>query len=218
MIRRLTLLVAAAALAVGAAAVPAYANDEMGLSTDGVTWTPSLTSPLYAAGFRWVPGDVEERSFRVRNDGPSSGGVTVDVVASDPAALLASPDFLLEARVGNGPWAELLAGTTRLQPAVLDVPRGVDTTVSVRGSFGPGATGHLDETASFEVRLTMSEDGDVAGVDDDGEVGGQADGVLPETGSAVGTGLLWLAAGMIGAGLALARPRRDRGRAVVAHD
>ncbi|WGX99315.1 hypothetical protein [Nocardioides sp. L-11A] len=218
MIRRPASLVAAAVLAVGIAAAPAQAADEIGLSTDGVTWVPQLAAPLYPAGFRWVPGDVEERSFRVRNGGPSAGEVTVDVVTADPAALLASSDFHLEARVADGPWTEVLDGTTRLQPAVLDVPRGADTTVSVRGSFRPEATGHLDRTASFEVRLTMSEDGDIAGEQDEGEVGGQDDGVLPDAGSAVGAGLLWLAAGLVGTGLALVRPRRARRKEVAAHD
>jgi len=222
-IRRLASLVAAAVLALAAAAAmaaPAWANDEIGLSSDGVTWVHQLTTPLYDPGFAWVPGDVEERSFRVRNDGPSAGELTVQVVAQDPQALLASPDFVLEARVGSGAWVEVGAGVTPLQSAVLDVPRGAQTSVSVRGTFRPEATAGMDAIAPFEVRVTLSEDGDVAGQQegkgggkggkgDQGDVGGEASG-LPDTGSPVGTGLIWLAAGLIGAGLALVRPRRER--------
>lgn len=219
MIRRLASLVAAAVLAVGAAAAPAHADDQIGLSRDGVTWVRQLTTPLYEAGFTWIPGDVEERSFRVRNDGPSAGELSVDVVASDPQVLLASPDFLLEARVGAGPWVEVLPGTTRLQPAVLDVPRGADTSVTVRGTFRAEATAHMDEIAPFEVRVTLSEDGDVGGQedgDDEGDDGEVAGGALPDTGGPFGIGVIWLAAGLIGAGIALVRPGRRRREEVVA--
>jgi hypothetical protein len=217
MIRRLASLVAAAFVAVGATAAPAFADDEIGLSTDGVSWTHQLAAPLFAPGFLWVPGDVEERSFRIRNGGASAGELSVDVVATDPAGLLASPDFLLEARLGSGAWIEVPAGTTRLQPAVLDVPKGADTTVTVRGTFRPETTAHMDQVAPFDVRVTLSEDGDVAGNEasngngDDGEVSG---GALPDTGSPFGVGLVWLAAGLIGAGVALVRPTRNGRRGV----
>ncbi|WP_436699899.1 hypothetical protein [Nocardioides sp. BYT-33-1] len=212
MIRRLAALVAAALLAVGAAAAPAYADDEIGLSTDGVTWLPQLTAPLYDSAFRWVPGDVEERSFRVRNDGPSAGELSVEVLAADPVGLLASPDLQLEARVGQGPWTEILAGTTKVQPTVLAVPRGADTSVTVRGTFRPETTTRFHEIADFEVRVTLAEDGEVAGVEDEGgdEAGDVAGGALPDTGSPVGIGLIWLAAGLVGVGLALVRPARHR--------
>ncbi|MCR1783096.1 hypothetical protein KVF89_11165 [Nocardioides carbamazepini] len=209
MIRRLAALLAAAVLAVGAGAAPAHADDETGLSTDGVTWLPQLTAPLYDAAFRWVPGDVEERSFRVRNDGPSAGELSVEVLATDPAGLLASPDFHLEARVGQGPWTEVLVGTTRIQPTVLGVPRGGDTSVTVRGTFRPEATARFQEVAPFEVRVTMAETGEVAGVEDDGG-GGVSGGALPDTGSPFGIGLIWIAAGLVGAGIALVRPGRHR--------
>ncbi|WP_408899307.1 hypothetical protein ACJ5H2_09430 [Nocardioides sp. R1-1] len=215
MIRRIASLVAAALMAVGAAAAPAHAEDEIGLSRDGVAWAPELTTPLFDPAFRWIPGDVEERTFWVRNEGPSAGELSVDVLATDTQALLASPDFLLEARLGAGPWVEVLGGTTRVQPPVLDLPTDAATTITVRGTFRPETTAHMDEIAPFVVRVSMAEAGDIAGVeDDDGDAGA---GALPDTGSAFGTGLLWLAAGLVGAGIALARPRRARPRQEVHH-
>ncbi|NGZ99688.1 LPXTG cell wall anchor domain-containing protein [Nocardioides sp. W3-2-3] len=69
----------------------------------------------------------------------------------------------------------------------------------------------------FRVLLNLEEDGSVGGIDQgngggngDGSVGGVEDGGLPATGSAVAPGLVWLAAGLIGGGLALVR-RRTRG-------
>lgn len=211
MIRRLAPLVVAAVLAVGATAAPAYADDEIGLSLDGATWLGQLSAPLFDDGLRWVPGDADDASFLVRNDGPSAGEVTVDVVAADPDGLLASDAFLLEARVGSGPWVEVLSGTTRLDSALLDIAEGARTRITVRGTFAPETTDHQDEIAPFLVRVTVAEDGDIAGVDEsNGDVGGVDDGTLPDTGSGFGIGLVWLAAGLIGAGFALVLPRRRR--------
>ncbi|WP_182376576.1 LPXTG cell wall anchor domain-containing protein [Nocardioides sp. WS12] len=218
MIRRLAPLVAAAVLAVGATAAPAHADDEVGLSVDGVSWANQLAAPLFDDDLRWAPGDTDDASFLVRNDGPSAGEVTVDVIATDPDGLLASDAFLLEARVGTGPWVEVLAGNTRLAPALLDIAEGARTRITVRGTFDPETIDHQDQIAPFQVRVTMAEDGDIAGVDegdDDGDVGGADDGILPDTGSGFGIGLIWLAAGLIGAGFALVLPRRQR-REVIA--
>lgn len=212
MMRRLGTLVATAALAVGAAAAPAHADGEIGLSEDGVTWVTDLVAPIFENGFLFVPGDVEVRDFRVRNDGPSDGVLTVDVIATDPAAFLASDDLTIEARVGNGPWVDVAPGTTRAITE-LKVAEDARTRVWIRATFAPESTAGEDQIVPFRVRLRMSEDGDVAGVDDgdgDGDVGGADDGLLPDTGSTIGVGLLWLAAGLLGSGLALVLPRRRR--------
>lgn len=215
MLRRLAVLVTTALAVVATAAAPAHADDEIGLSTDGVTWAEQLSAPLFAPGFRIVPGDAESRTFRVRNDGPSAGLLTVDVDSADPDGLLGSGDLAIEARVGAGPWQPVAAGTTRTATR-LKVAEGAQTTVTIRASLDWAST-RQDETVPFSVRLQLSEDGDVGGIDEgngnghgdgDGEVGGESEG-LPATGSAVAPGLLWLAAGLVGAGLALVR-RRDR--------
>ena len=213
MIRQLA-PIAAAVLAVGVTAAPAAADGEIGLSQDGTTWTRELDLPLFDDdGFVWVPGDVEQDSVLVRNDGPSAGEIAVEVVAEDPDGLLASEAFLLEARVGTGDWVEIGAGTTALAPAVLDIAQGARTEVAVRGTFRPETTDHEDELAPFRLHITLSEDGDVGGEDDSaGGAGGGGD--LPATGSAFGWTTICLAAGLIGAGIALVRPDRSRRREV----
>lgn len=216
MIRSLAVTAALATLAVVGAAAPASADDEIGLSRDGVSWSRQLDAPLFDDAFLWVPGDVEQESFFVRNDGPSDGEIAVDVLAEDPDGLLASDAFLLEARIGTGAWVEVAAGTTALAPTVLDVPEGATTRVTVRGTFRPETTDHMDEIAPFRVRVTLSEDGDVGGEDDgdggDGDDGGAVGGqdALPDTGAPLGAGVVWIAAGLIGAGIALVRPGRER--------
>ncbi|KRA32649.1 MULTISPECIES: LPXTG cell wall anchor domain-containing protein [unclassified Nocardioides] len=212
--RRLATVVTAAVLAVGAAAAPAHAN-EIGLSEDGVTWSDSLVEPIFEPDFVFVPGDVEVRSFKARNDGPSDGVLTVDVIASDPDDLLANDDFLVEAQVGSGPWVNVEPGSTRARTE-LKIAQGGQTDVRIRASFLSASTSQL-ESIPFSVRLTMSEDSDVGGVDEGdgdgnggGDVGGVDDGGLPDTGSPIEMMYLWLAAGLIGAGLALVLPRRRR--------
>lgn len=221
MIRRLALIGATATAVVAWAAAPAHAADELGLSPDGVTWTSELSAPLFDPGFVFVPGDVEERSFRLRNDGPSDGVLTVDVVAEDPDLLLTDTDVTLEARIGSGAWVPVATGTTRAVTE-LEVPQGSQTTVTLRAAFVWEST-RMDERVPFHVDLTLSEDGDIAGegdgdgdgdgngngVDGDGDGQGDVDG-LPDTGNQVPRGVLWLSAGLIGTGLALVRPERRR--------
>lgn len=220
MIRRFASIGITAAAVIALGAAPAHAEDEIGLSRDGVTWTPELTAPLFAPDFRFVPGDVEVRSFRVRNDGPSAGVLTVDVIATDPDALLLSDDFTIEARVASGPWIDVDEGTNRVVTQI-KVPEDAQSQVEIRATFDWDSTVQLLEVP-FRVRLTLSEDGDVAGEEEGngngngGEVGGEEDS-LPDTGSPVGAGTIWLAAALIGAGLALVRPRRERGEAVIRH-
>lgn len=226
MFRRIAVIVAAAFLAVGLAVSPAAADDEIGLSRDGINWSTSLETPLFDPDFRWVPGDVEERTFQVRNDGPSDGVVTVDLVAQDPDGLLDSVDFALEARLGTSEWAPVFGGDTVLRPTAMKIAEGAETTVSIRGSFGWPTTAWMEKQASFVVYITMSESpetGEVEGTHYDAESGpgkpidinssnvdpsDNPEGGLPDTGSAVSIGLLWLAAGLIGTGLALVAGRR----------
>lgn len=219
MIRRLASIGAAAAAVVTLVAAPAHADEEIGLSRDGVTWSQELDAPLFDPGFRFVPGDVETRSFQVRNDGPSAGLLTVQVVATDPSALLLADDFTIEARVAGGAWVDVEAGTTPVRTE-LQVAQGAQTQVAVRASFDWESTVQV-RSVPFRVVLTLEEDGDVGGVDEGngngdgdgdgnggGDVGGESDG-LPATGSAIAPGLFWLAAGLIGGGVALVR-RRER--------
>lgn len=217
MIRRLAPVAAAvAAVAVVVPAAPAHADDELGLSRDGVSWSADLGAPLFEPGLRLVPGDVETRSFLVRNDGPSAGVLTVNVVAGDPDALLASGSLSVEAQVGGGSWVPVGIGRTRAVTA-LEVARGARTKVSVRARFAAESTAQQLSDVPFRLRLRLSEDGDVGGVDegaggpgDGGAVGGESEG-LPGTGAGVTSGLVWLAAGLVGAGLALIRRGRTDG-------
>lgn len=204
MIRRLALVIVTVIATLATTALPAHADDEIGVSLDGTTWASQLALPLFAPDFAWVPGDVEQRTFRVRNDGPSVSEITIDLVASDPDGLLASDAFEFEARVGSGPWVAVTGGTASLATD-LEIAEGARTTVTVRGTFAPETTDHMDEVAPFDVRVTMADAGDV------GAAGSADTDGLPDTGSSVGLALIWLAAGLIGTGLAVAGLGRGEG-------
>ena len=60
---------------------PARAEGELALSSDGVTWTGSLRTPLFDAAERWVPGDERTASFWVANR--AAGRAEVSIVATD---------------------------------------------------------------------------------------------------------------------------------------
>lgn len=210
-------------LAVALPAAPAHAEGEIGLSRDGRSWSDDLPGPLFDPALRWVPGDARTASFLVRNQGPSAGDLTASVRADDASGLLASPDFALEARVDDGPWVEVADGLTQI---VADrvVARGAISTVQVRGTFAAAATGSQQLSVPFRVEIGLAEDGAVAGAEDDagtddgsgslgdGTVGGEADAGesddLPSTGATVQPELLWLGAGLVGAGIALVRRGR----------
>lgn len=202
MFRRLcwTVLLALASIALTINVDAARADDAVGLSLDGRTWTAELRRPLFEAGFRWVPGDVETRSLWVRNQGPTAASMRIVLRTTDRAALLVNDDLQVDARVHDGAWTALADGSAR---ALTDdvLAQGDRVRIDVRVSFDSDATNRtqLDRLPlRFVIRLTADAAG--AGVDDGRD--------LPDTGSAVPLWLLWLAAGLIGSGLVLVAVRR----------
>jgi hypothetical protein len=73
---------------VAIAAVPAYADGYVGLSSDGRHWSSRLSGPLFSPASRWVPGDVGTRSFWVRDQGPSSARLTIAVTTATDAGVV----------------------------------------------------------------------------------------------------------------------------------
>jgi hypothetical protein len=128
-----TVLLALVALVGAASAAPA----RLGLSWDGRTWQPSLSGALFdgpGSIGSWVPGDVDTRTFYVRNQSEDPATLTLQYVL--PADALVDPgDLSLSLRVGGGPWADLVpgAGTSTVESVTMDA--GSSTAVSVRGSF-----------------------------------------------------------------------------------
>lgn len=203
--RRTPLALLVAALLLGllwpVAAHAAPAEEEIGLSGDGVTWTSELTVPLFEPERRWVPGDEETRTFQVRNEGPSAASMTVEALGHDGAL---AADVALSVRIDGGAWAPLESGST---PVTVD-PLAVDDAapVDVRATFDAASSNRTQDLRTpLTLRITLV--GDVPGVGD--ETDGR--GPLPDTGVAVRAELVLgaLALCLVG-GILIARRRTDR--------
>jgi len=202
---------------VAATPTGAVAAAEIGLSKDGSNWSSTLTRPLFDPAFRWVPGDDETSSFFVRNQGPSGAVLTISVRSADTDQLLSNSDIELSARVDGGSWIKLANGVATSGLTERSVARGGTARVDVRVRFDPSSV-NTSQTKSvplkFAIRLTQASgssrtpgDNSDSGGDDDDE---GRDGDLPGTGSTVAPAMLWVAAMLIGGGLALVgRSRRE---------
>ncbi|WP_223163796.1 hypothetical protein [Nocardioides humilatus] len=195
-------LLASVAFATGAA--PARASDDaIGLSADGVTWGHALSSPLFTRNHVWVPGDLEVRSFYVRNDGPTGARMLVSLRTQDGDHLISDDDVVLSARAAGGRWRS--------------VDNGGDVTPLVRGALAQGEAVRVDLRALFRWRSTNESMVDQVPLrievtlrqDTSAQVG---DGTLPGVGSNVSWWLLASAVASILGGVALVAVARGRRR------
>lgn len=214
-----------AGLLVGPWSGTAHAADEIGLSKDGSTWSTTLSDPLFDPAFRWVPGDDEISSFFVRNQGPTGADLTISVRSADTDQLLGNEDIALFARADGGPWVELVNGVASAALTARTVSRLGIVRVDVRAVFDPAST-NQSKTKSVPLTffVTLSEavpsatpspddsDGSDDGSDDsdDSDDADDSDdyGFLPGSGSTLRPEVLWVAAILIGGGLAIFRRAR----------
>jgi hypothetical protein len=205
---RLALLVPAVLLSLiwPAAAQAAPAPQEIGLSSDGVTWASELTVPLFEPERRWVPGDDETRTFQLRNDGPSAASMTVEVLSpGGDGAMTATVSISL--RVDGGAWTPLELGSTprsvTVDPLAVDDAAPVD----LRATFDP-ASGNSTQNGLMPLTLRITLVGDVPS--DAGEDAGP--GSIADTGTTVHPEVLLVALGLCLAGaLLIARRHLERG-------
>lgn len=191
-------------LAVGTA-TPAHAAGELGLSVDGVTWVPSINTPLFDSSMTWVPGDSESVTFFVRNQGGSPGNLTVDVIGSSAGDLLDSGDLHVTAKGGGGEWVVVSdAGQHRLLTAP-DIADQAVTPITVNASFDASSV-NMTQLSAANVRflVTLSQ---AAGS------GGEA-GQLPDTGAPNLLLYAALSAILLGTGLGFATRRSEPDREV----
>lgn len=209
--RRLLLAALLASLAVAGGAAPARADDEIALSLDGQTWVPALTAPLFERDLRWVPGDVETRSFYVRNLGPTDSRLLISVVASGDDQLVDDDDVALAVRAEGGPWASLDNGDD-VAPLVREpVDRGDAVRVDVRAAFRWSSSNQtMIAKLPLRIEVVLREDVGDGGDGDGDDGGGGTGGLLPGTGSSVPWWLVAVAGGGVAAGVTLVVAGRRR--------
>lgn len=189
------------------AAAPARAAAPIGLSPDGTHWGEQLAEPLFDPAFRWVPGDSETATFYVRNQAAGGADLRVDVrdEHGDPNLGRA---MSFAARVPGGQWVDLQrhGASQLLDTAALG--RGESLRVDLRATFDRAANDPTqDESVAVRIGVTLSAAQAGPGPRPPGQ---QNIGVLASTGSAVQQWMLWLAAILVGIGLALVVGGRRR--------
>lgn len=200
-------------LAIGVA--PAYAAQPVQLSNDGRTWAPNLPAPLFDPAVRWVPGDVRQASFWVRNAGPGAGTLTMTALVADADGLLAKHAMRLRLRDASGSWTSVAPGSRASLGTLAD---GARTQIVVSAAYAAASGNDTERDTlrfSLRVRLTGADRaGDHAGGPSGGPLvaGGHGPGgLLPGTGNPVTWWLCLLAALSLGGGTALVvrSKRRD---------
>lgn len=166
---------------------PAFAADEIGLSNDGVHWSPDLATPLFDPGFRWVPGDRETASFWVRNQSEDGARLEIVVLGDGIDSLMTTGDLSVTIGSENGGASSTMT-TGRQLLSSRPVEAGETERIDVTIAFDSAATNQSQVKAldlRFEVRLTQSLAGsdDHSDDSDDGDDAGRV-GVLPGTGGA----------------------------------
>ncbi|RNL62960.1 hypothetical protein EFK50_14645 [Nocardioides marmoriginsengisoli] len=176
-----------------AAPAPASAEGEAVVSTDGVTWTDALTTPLFSPATRWAPGDTRVSSFLVGNRASVRADLAVRVRTEDPDGLVARGDVDLAVRSGTGAWRPLPAdGQPHRLPGVV-LAAGANDRISVRARFRPASPNRSQLQRlplTFEVVLSQAGTAAPPGTGTPGLL----PGVLPETG---GAGLRVLVVGLL---------------------
>jgi hypothetical protein len=124
-------------------ASPALAATEPGseagvaLSSNGTTWAPQLTAPLFDQNTRWVPGDRRHASFFVRNDGASDAELVITIETEDRGGLVADEAVSLTTTTTDG---------ARAVPSV--------STPTPLGRLAQGASERIDVAALFRGSAT----------------------------------------------------------------
>lgn len=204
-------LVVLAAVTLLGGAPKAAASGGIGVSRDGVTWSPSLDSPLFDESIRWVPGDSRTGTFYVRNEGPSSARMSVDLLGQAQAALLDAGDLRVDARELGGEWRRI-DGSGSVTLSSSDVQPGEGMGVEVRVSMYADATNASQlQPGAFNVRVRLEEPESPAGP------GRPAPGELAWTGGSFPTVIMLVAAGSLLLGAVLLRRSRRLSEAPHGH-
>lgn len=220
--RYLTILFAVI-IALFATAAPAAAAGELGISSDGVSYSPTFNGPLFSSAIRWVPGDSRTATFYVRNQSPNLASLAVTVLGDHVGDLIDSGDITVDASGGGGVSSSVSTGDEQLILIASDISAGQVVPVNITVDFAessPNETQLRSTDLNFRVTLTQSsltppDNGGGNGTDGNGGNGGGnggdgngSSGLLPNTGAPDITWIVVLGAILFGTGLAIVSRRR----------
>ena len=182
-------------------AAPAAAADELGISSDGVTYTPTFDGPLFSSAIKWVPGDERTATFYVRNQSIDQASLTVTILGNHTGTLIDSGDITISATGGGGTSTPTSSGDEQLLlSASIDAAQVVPVNVTVAfNENSPNATQYLTTDMNFRVTLTQT-----TGI---GGVGGSES--LPDTGAPQLIWIVALTSILLGCGVAIVSRNRE---------
>ncbi|WP_254052321.1 LPXTG cell wall anchor domain-containing protein [Aeromicrobium sp. A1-2] len=199
--RAIMCLLAALAL-VPVVVAPAFADARIGLSRDGVTFAPTLSSTLFDPDLRWVPGDSRTATFYVRNQADEPATLSVDVVGTHIDSLLETGYLTISVRGGGGRWRETSATGTHRLVSEIGVGTGDSARIDVSVAFAPEATNPSQtQNLALAFRILLSQDVEAA-------VAPDRDGLLPDTGAPASWSFI-IGLTLVGAGTILVHKRRE---------
>jgi hypothetical protein len=207
--------VAAAVGLLGALASPAGASaatvgdpgGDVVVSSDGVSWGPQLSAPLFDPSARWVPGDIRTVSFYVRNGGAGPASLRIEGRDAVTGELTDERAVALFARADGGRWQRLRMGAMSGQLNVVAVPVGQVSHVEVRAVFEPDADNHSQEEAADLTFVVGLQDASATGPGGGEQV---VTGHLPGVGAPEVLAPLATGAALVGTGVVLVGRRRVR--------
>jgi len=215
------------AAAIWLTATPAIAAEEIGLSSDGVSWGSTLSQPLFDPAFRWVPGDRETASFWVRNQSRDPALLDVSILGTSIDSLMETGDLSVTVAAESGGGTSTTTTGRHELLSSRAVRPGQTERIDVTVAIDPASTNQSQIKAldlRFEVRLTQdagNDESDDTGADDvnrddddgDGSDDSDENGFLPGTGGAapwlLPAGLLGVAAGLLAVAVTRRREASD---------
>ncbi|GIG26866.1 hypothetical protein [Cellulomonas denverensis] len=191
----------AVVLLLAPSASAANPGEEVGLSRDGVTWSPDLTTDLFDPAMVWVPGDDEVTTLYVRNQsGEPARGFAQVLVGPEDAEF--AEDLRVRTRYDGGAWT--VGATSRTTGFAVGAVLRIDIGVQFDPVSGNESEGRAVPLAVRVVLASVIPGRDVDPTPSPGTpVGGAGGGAVPAPAGAPVVGDVAAGDGAVGAGAAV---------------
>ncbi|MEO6606134.1 MAG: LPXTG cell wall anchor domain-containing protein [Aeromicrobium sp.] len=184
-------------------AAPAAADGELGISSNGASYSPTFHGPLFSSAIKWVPGDSRTATFYVRNQSTDTASLTVTLLGDHVGQLLDSGDLTVSATGGGGAFTPASNGDEQLLLLSEGIEGGDVVPVQVKVDFSYSSPNDTQLTSTdLNFRVTLTQTADVS-------PGDGSTGALPDTGSPDITWIGLFGSILLGTGVAIVSRRRN---------